>query len=69
MISPQDTDAAEGPLDLRLESFSELNPAEWEVVENIAAGQDNQLTARELTVAIDLKSETVKISPDDIAQF
>ena len=69
MISPQDTDAAEGPLDLRLESFSELNPAEWEVVENIAAGQDNQLTTRELTVAIDLKSETVKISPDDIAQF
>ena len=69
----QETDEAAGPLDLRHNSFSELDPDEWLVVENRTATDQNinrDRTAVEgLRIAVDVNSETVRISANDIAQF
>ena len=56
----QDNDEGEGPLD--------LNTDEWVVVENRTAGLTNR-TAGQQRVTLHVNSDTVRISPDDIAQF
>ena len=67
----QETDETTGPLDLRHDSFSELNPEEWLVVENPTATDQNINRDRTegLRVAVDVSSETVRISANDVAQF
>jgi len=59
-LNRMDNDEGEGPLD--------LNTDEWVVVENRTAGLINR-TAGQQRVTLHVNSDTVRISPDDIAQF
>ena len=67
----QETDEPAVPLDLRHGSFSELSTADDSTVlqNGAAVEQNSRYRNEELRIAVDVNSETVKISANDIAQF